>query len=125
MIEMTWKDIEEACKEIANWLQGRKIYGIPRSGTIVAGCLSFHGCELSPVPTLGVVIVDDIADTGYTLQKYAEWETAALFVRKGCSPQPTYFARIIKEDDYVLMPWENKERIKERLGNGCQFFRGV
>ena len=130
MITLSWIEINQSIQMLSKVLQGRKVYGIPRGGTIIAGLLSYHGCELvtdlpyvmhhmSPVifkesdHSTWPVIVDDIADTGETLKWWAEiserggFETAALFMRESCAPQPHFYAHSISATDYIAFPWEN------------------
>jgi len=118
MIILTWVEITNSILLLSKVLKGRKVYGIPRGGTLIATLLSYRGCELmrdplkSPfknAPEEGVVIVDDIADTGETLNAFAMvgYQTAALFVRRGCEPLPDFHTYFIDEKDYVAFPYED------------------
>ncbi len=122
MIIITWAELSDAVQTLAKMLSGKKVYGIPRGGAIVAGMLSYWGCELvellNPHFPVGyaelfgldeIIVVDDIADEGKTLAKWREkgFMTAALFVRRECKPQPNYFVKVIDEGDYILFPYED------------------
>lgn len=128
MTALCWLEVRNAVLLLAKMLEGKRVYGIPRGGTLVASLLSYHGCEfVAPTPsklhmqgwgpekTKNVIIVDDIADTGKTLEVWQEngYVTAALFVRHSCAPLPNYGAVIIDTDDYVMFPWEEFEKSKE------------
>ena len=131
MITLTWDQIMEAVFSLSKKLQGRKVYGIPRGGTLIATLLSYRGCELttdSPPHYLpsyahcapNTLFVDDIADSGETLQAFstAGYETAALFVRRGCEPMPNFFSHIINAPGYVKFPYESMAEAADMEAKG-------
>jgi hypoxanthine phosphoribosyltransferase len=105
---LTWEDVMDAIEVLSVHLGGKKLFGIPRGGLIVAALLSYRGCERVPLLDHGVYAVDDIADTGQTLLGYGERgiKTAALYKRKGCAFVPDTYAYDIDSSDYILFPWE-------------------
>ena len=110
-MKITWDEIVANCKTLSQQLQGKRIWGVPRGGTIVTGILSYMGCVLSTGgagPLSGDIIVDDIVDTGTTLGQYTRegFETAVLYVRKGCHLRPDLFVQIINHKEYLQFPWE-------------------
>ena len=121
MIILTWDEVMNSVLKMSRILKGRRVYGIPRGGTLVATLLSYQGCELVTEPptrldVLGhfniehfrnLTIVDDIADTGETLNEWSSngFTTAALFTREGCI-LPHHYTRLIKEKDYIKFPYE-------------------
>lgn len=126
---ISWVEVNEMSIYLARQVQGKKLYPIERSGLIVAGIMSHHGCELAGSPERADVYVDDIVDTGETigrLQKRTGFclnkPVAALIVRKGCAPMPTYWARHLVTKAYVLFPWEDEHAAIEQLKQGS--FKG-
>lgn len=122
MIKINWEEVIQMCKQLAQHLKGKNITGVPRGGTIVAAILSYHGCILRDAevnPRIDYV-VDDIADTGSTLEsrKFGYVRTAALIVRKGCDPMPDCFIKLEPTEEYILMPWEDEEEVKEQIARG-------
>lgn len=122
-----WRDIEKTIdklvQEISN-LRIRAIHGLPRGGVIVAALLCYRtGLPLDdgdlydeivcdwvfPKEQRGeVLIVDDVCDTGKTLQFFYEagFTTAALFARSTTLYTPDFHVHWIIHDKYLLMPWE-------------------
>ena len=109
--------------------QGSKIYGIPRNGTIIALFMSHRRPDLELIidgnlsPYEEVFIIDDIHDTGKTLQTYIDdeyYRTRTLYWRKkqlyddvkmsksiSCSMNaPDGWAETVVGDEWILFPWE-------------------
>lgn len=113
MIVLTWNELMNTVLLLPKELWGRKVYGIPRGGTLIATLLSYQGCELVLTPPRSprddVIIVDDIADDGTTLGRWAkrDFQTLALFVRKWCDPLPDICGRTISEEGYIALPYES------------------
>jgi len=94
------------------------IYGIPRGGLIPAVLLS-HKLGIPLVQKLKnySLIVDDISDSGNTLNElverannpiynYKDIHTATLFERENTIFQPDYIGEHIKYNDWLVFPWE-------------------
>lgn len=67
-----------------------------------------------------IIIVDDIVDTGRTLQvvadvlsrfKYRDMKFAALYVKPWSTIMPDYYSEIV--DEWIIFPWEICESIRE------------
>lgn len=96
------------------------VYGIPRGGLVIAVCLS-HRLRIPLVPdeqalygvcnNLNTLIVDDICDTGKTLELFNTFYTATLFVRSTLPPskRPTVFCTEVDKNLHVQFPYENLE----------------
>ena len=95
------------------------IFGIPRGGLILAGCLS-HKLnlpilldvnlleKLSMDYLTNILVVDDIADSGKTIMKYANrFDTATIYRKFDCSLTPTYYVNINKR--WIIFPYECPE----------------
>ena len=67
MIYLTWNDIDDRIRRLD--LDGKRIWGIPRGGAIVAALARSHGAILVDTPVESGVAVDDIIDSGSTARK--------------------------------------------------------
>ena len=107
--------VDTLAKGIANNMNDIKfIHGLSRGGLIPAVILS-HKLNISytPHPELfapwQVLIVDDIADSGKTLQRYKEYQTAVLHYKPHTSKiVPDIWATKHAGDEWVIYPWECK-----------------
>lgn len=114
MIEVTWAEVGEQVDDVARrWRHYGSVYGVPTGGSVVAAMLSerhlFQLLDRLPdaPPADGVLVVDDLVDSGVTLQPYmtAGWDVDALF-RKPHSPN--FMATRAKEvDGWLSFPWEH------------------
>ncbi len=101
---------------LANCLGVRKVIVINvklYKGIGVKGRLEIdRSLDLENIDTSTVLIVDDIVDTGKTLEKVKEYVakhaqkiyTAALFVKKWSKMKPDYYA--YETTKWVIFPWE-------------------
>lgn len=89
----------------------RGVYGIPRGGSVVALSVSHRtGLPILDQPRPYSFIVDDLVDTGRTMQRYATRETCVCdaLIRKPHSP--SHFApNALKYTGWVVFPWEANE----------------
>lgn len=89
------------------------LFGVPTGGGHVAIMLGyelqrFHDyVGLTSEPGLGTLVVDDICDSGRTLEKYADWPSAVLFARPASATKPTVCLEVT--DDWVVFPYEKQE----------------
>ena len=119
MADLTWNDIEKFCYFIASQIQyqGREytgIYGIPRGGLVPAVMLSHElGIPLVDAPGDGVLVVDDINDTGKTVSEHSEYDIAVLIERESSEASANVVGVIVTTDDWFVFPWESKERAEE------------
>ena len=119
---VNWELIEEAVTEIAFHLKDtgkdfKGVYGIPRGGSILAVLLS-HKLDLPFIENPfdcefdDFVIVDDIADTGKTLEFYENNFKKGYIVTIHEHEQSIVkpeFSVIGKEDKWIVYPWETKD----------------
>jgi len=97
----------------------KAIYAIPRGGYPIGVHLS-HNLNIPLVSnTEGLrreelLIVDDIADTGITLEKLTGMciATATLFYKERSTIKPTFY--VITTDKWVVFPWERMDEIPNR-----------
>lgn len=111
----TWEQFDEDCDKLAKWaeeLQFENIYGIPRSGLMVAVRLS----HILNIPLITdeheidferTLVVDDIMYTGHTvseLRKHVGDFGVATLARFKQGPEPDYYGRNLS--GWVIFPWE-------------------
>ncbi|QQG45585.1 MAG: phosphoribosyltransferase [Candidatus Sungiibacteriota bacterium] len=115
-INYSWKQFDSDVKKIAKLLRARKkvfngVWGPIRGGLPLAVCLSHAlGIPFLQKPNgKKTLIVDDIADTGKTLKKFADknYFIVTLFYRRGSVFKPNIWLRE-KKDKWVKFPWEKK-----------------
>lgn len=114
---ISWDEVMRMSIQLSKKMRGKHIWGVPRGGSIVAAIMSFHDCVLVDAITEADVVVDDIADSGRTLQELRS-PTAVLVVRSSACYKPTFWTAILDTSAYVLFPWEDEEEIKRQLAHG-------
>ena len=114
---ITWDYIETAIDNIASQVKSSElnieyILGMPRGGLIPAVMLS-HKLNI-PLFKTGmildnkVLIVDDICDSGVTLQKY-NVTTAVIHYKQSAKIEPNFYYSLTPEDKWIVYPWELKD----------------
>lgn len=111
----SWEDLEEALGRFQayyreNKLKFQGIYTIPRGGLVPAVCLSHRlGLPILSEPVPGkTLIVDDIADTGKTLEQYKSgYFIFTIFYHPQSSVTPNFWV-YEKGDEWVVFPWERR-----------------
>ena len=109
----TWSEFDKNVELIANkckFLQFSGIYGIPRGGLCLAVALS-HKLKINLIskPIQNSLIVDDVYETGHTLNSFREIKGAMFYVLIS-KKEPTWWntVNIIPEKEWIVFPWENK-----------------
>ncbi len=108
----TWSDFDKSVEQIANeckFSDFSGIYGIPRGGLCLAVALS-HKLKINLIskPTKNTLIVDDVYETGMTLNSFRSIEGAMFFVLFS-KIQPTWWntVHISEKSQWIVFPWEN------------------
>ena len=108
----TWSEFDNSVEFIANkcnLLEFSGIYGIPRGGLCLAVALS-HKLKINLIsePIKNSLIVDDIYETGITLNTFKNIEGAMFFVLFS-KKKPTWWntVNISKKGEWIVFPWEN------------------
>ena len=108
----TWGEFDKSVKLIANkckFLEFSGIYGVPRGGLCLAVALSHKlKIDLITEPIKNSLIVDDVYETGITLNTFKNIEGAQFFVLFS-KKDPTWWNSlyISKKSDWIVFPWEN------------------
>ncbi len=112
MNKLSWREFDDCVLAISNRCKNKKfngIYGFPRGGLCLAVALS-HSLNLPILdePENNSLIVDDIYDTGYTLEKtkHLKGSETHVWISKH---KPTWWNayKYTKEKDWIVFPWEN------------------
>ena len=98
--------ISKKCK----YLKFSGIYGVPRGGICLAVALS-HKLKVNLItkPAKNSLIVDDIYESGLTLNNYRDIEGAVFFVLAS-KKKPIWWnsVKLYREKDWIVFPWENR-----------------
>ena len=123
----TWSEFDESVEQIAKqceFLEFSGIYGVPRGGLCLAVALS-HKLKIKLIsePIKNSLIVDDIYETGITLNTFKDIEGAMFYVLfSKIKPIWWHTVHISEKKEWIVFPWENninfnsdrKEYIKKR-----------
>ena len=108
----TWREFDNSVEYIANKCKILKfsgIYGVPRGGLCLAVALS-HKLKINLItePTKNSLIVDDIYETGITLNTFKDIEGAKFFVLFS-KEKPKWWNTVFisKQNEWIVFPWEN------------------
>ena len=108
----TWCEFDKSVEYIANkcqFLEFSGIYGIPRGGLCLAVALS-HKLKINLIsePVKNSLIVDDVYESGITLNTFKDIEGAMFFVLFS-KIKPTWWNTVFisKENQWIVFPWEN------------------
>ena len=112
-ISVSWWDMVDLIKDLAEKIPfevplADSIYGIPRGGMIPAVWLS-HETGLPLVQTIGknTLVVDDMTDSGVTMEKMPGQWTAVLFHKPHTSCfTPNVYSKLHEGDEWLVFPWE-------------------
>ena len=109
----TWNDFDKSVEHIfskCKYLEFSGIYGVPRGGLCLAVALS-HKLKINLIsePIKNSLIVDDIYETGFTLNTYKEIEGAMFFVLFS-KTKPTWWNSVYTSEkkQWIVFPWENE-----------------
>ncbi len=112
MNKLDWNEFDECVYSITNQCRNKcfvGVYGFPRGGLCLAVALSHSlGILLLDEPKNNSLIVDDIYDTGYTLErtKHLKGTEVHVWISK---KKPTWWNayKYTIEKEWIIFPWEN------------------
>tara|TARA_B100000700_G_C14415001_1_gene565420 strand:+ start:93 stop:479 length:387 start_codon:yes stop_codon:yes gene_type:complete len=112
MNKLNWLDFDEFISSISkqyknNYFAG--VYGIPRGGLCIAVAISHSlNIPLLNKPNDNCLIVDDIYETGYTLDKFINLHSSKVHVWVS-KKKPTWFKayKYYNNNEWIIFPWEN------------------
>ncbi len=109
----TWNEFDESVEYIANSCNISKltgIYGVPRGGLCLAVALSHKlNLEIIEKPKQNSLIVDDVYETGHTLNNFKNIKGAQYYVLFS-KKRPTWWnsVNITEDNEWIVFPWEDK-----------------
>ena len=112
MVYFTWSEFDKSVEYIANkckFLEFSGIYGVPRGGLCLAVALSHQlKINLLSKPIKNALIVDDVYETGTTLNPLKDIEGAMFFVLFS-KVKPTWWNSVFisEKNKWIVFPWEN------------------
>jgi hypoxanthine phosphoribosyltransferase len=121
-IFISWDDIEQLVEELCHKIsvsdnKPESIIGIERGGLIPAVMVS-HKLGIPYVTRINrnTLVIDDICDTGKTLQDITSCYSATLHYKKTANYTPDFYAKEVG-DEWIVYPWENRnsEEIQDYL----------
>ena len=108
----TWSEFDKSVEYIykkCKFLEFTGIYGVPRGGLCLAVALS-HKLKINLIskPIKNSLIVDDVYETGITLNTYKDIDGAMFFVLFS-KIKPTWWnsVHLAEKRDWIVFPWEN------------------
>ena len=109
---LTWPDVHALAAQLAARRPAgvRQVYGVPRNGTVVATLLhALHpDLELAAVPDgRATWVVDDLVDTGTTLERFIGTHPVDALIRKPWTPEHLA-PDATPIDAWVVFPWEGE-----------------
>ena len=111
----TWSEFDKSVNYIAERCKFWKlsgIYGVPRGGLCLAVALSHKlNVQIIERPLKNSLIVDDVFETGLTLNNFKNIEGANFFVLFS-KKEPIWWntVNLSQKKEWVVFPWENKEK---------------
>lgn len=111
MRNLSWQEFEQAVHCISERCRGggfSGVFGVPRGGLVLAVSLSHRlGLPLLPAPQAGCLLVDDVYETGRTLEPYRQLEdcTTVVWVSK-VLPQWWQAVEVVQSSEWIVFPWE-------------------
>ena len=112
MVYFSWSEFDKSVEYIANkckFLEFSGIYGVPRGGLCLAVALSHQlKINLLSKPIKNALIVDDVYETGITLNALKDIEGAMFFVLFS-KVKPTWWNSVFisEKNKWIVFPWEN------------------
>tara|TARA_B100000530_G_scaffold53500_1_gene30052 strand:- start:15 stop:410 length:396 start_codon:yes stop_codon:yes gene_type:complete len=108
----TWSDFDKSVLHIANKCKSLElsgIYGVPRGGLCLAVALSHKlNINLISEPRKNSLIVDDVYETGITLNTLKDIDGATFFVLFSKMKTKWWNTVFISEkSEWIVFPWEN------------------
>ena len=117
MIHFTWREFDKSVEHIYNkckFIDFSGIYGVPRGGLCLAVALS-HKLKINLIskPLKNALIVDDVYETGITLNTFKNVEGAMFFVLFS-KIKPIWWntVHISKKSEWIVFPWENSSNLQ-------------
>ncbi len=113
----TWSEFDKSVEHIYNkckFIEFSGIYGVPRGGLCLAVALS-HKLKINLIskPIKNSLIVDDVYETGITLNTFKNIEGAMFFVLFS-KIKPIWWNTVhtSEKSEWIVFPWENAANLQ-------------
>lgn len=121
---LDWRFIDDAvdrlCTNIKNSeVEFNGVFGLARGGLVPAVMIShrlhipYMSIESGDKDYEKILVVDDICDSGHTLQKFKEYAgtifTATIHYKSSASCEPDFWYRLASEHEWIVYPWETED----------------
>ena len=117
VIHFTWNEFDKSVEQIYNkckFIEFSGIYGVPRGGLCLAVALS-HRLKINLIskPIKNALIVDDVYETGITLNTFKNIEGAMFFVLfSKIKPNWWNAVHISEKSEWIVFPWETSANLQ-------------
>lgn len=120
---LDWQFIEDAIERLASNIQKsgfeyQAVSGLPRGGLVPAVMLShrlgipFFSKDDGSFDFDNILIVDDICDSGKTLEQFKRYKenvkTVTIHYKLSACYEPDFWFWLANEDEWLVYPWENE-----------------
>lgn len=103
-VELSWKYIFDRLQEIDK--SDAIVYGVPKGGMIL--CAFLRNAKVTEDPGKATIIIDDIVDSGTTMQKYKkEYKDISFWAVINKLTEKEF------KDKWIVFPWEKDHPNKE------------
>lgn len=123
VIELSVEQYNEAINQLATKIDADKysgLYPIPRGGYMPAIVLSqLTGLPIHTALEAGSLVVDDLIDSGRTLEQFKDNDKAVVYAKNGNVSKTTYYAQEIS--GWIKFPDENNRSIEDSIVRIFQF----
>jgi len=123
-IKLSWDDVETVVDKLCHFIPRDvsivdSVHGISRGGLVPATLVS-HRTGLPYVDVIGpnTLVIDDIADSGKTLEEYpGAWKGVLYYKVKTSSFTPNIWGELHEGEEWLIFPWEkyNSPSIQDYL----------
>ncbi|MFX1537628.1 MAG: GTP cyclohydrolase I FolE [Promethearchaeota archaeon] len=118
-VHITWQEIQSRLDKLESIFDHKKVYGVPKGGMILSSFIR-SWCYIQWKPEDADIILDDLIDSGATLEHYQK-----LY------PDKPFYALFDKRSEYknqwLVMPWEadhpgqHKDSIQQNIIRQLQY----
>lgn len=121
---LDWKSIEAAVESLAldierSGFDYEAVTGLPRGGLVPAVMLShrlgipFFFNDKDSEHFTNFILVDDICDSGLTLQRYSKYKdnikTATIHYKLTACYEPDFWYETVSDVEWLVYPWERDD----------------
>ena len=130
-VKISWQQFNDDCVILKDKLQKASvshIYPVPKNGAYVAGRISANSAnskfqlivKLNPKDIdFRTVIVDDLIDSGKTLNQFPNNKKAVLYVKNKNKKKVDYYVREI--EGWIQFPWESDDEMEKSIERQLQY----